>query len=224
MAEGGTLFLDEADAMDLGTQAKLLRFLQDGTYKPLGADRFKRSNVRVIAATNRNVEDLLRKGEFRSDLYYRLNVLRLDLPPLRERRGDIGLLVQHFLSSLSSPCYDWPGNVRELFNVVQRAFLFAEGPQILPCHIPVPLSVEPPESSSRFNDARARTIEAFERRYLEEMIRKHNGNVTRAAREAGKERRSFGRMIKKYGLSRVGFDPVDGPSGSHPQDSQNKLS
>jgi DNA-binding NtrC family response regulator len=231
MAEGGTLFLDEADALDPGTQAKLLRFLQDGMYKPLGSDRFKRSNVRVIAATNRNVEGMLKTGEFRSDLYYRLNVLRLDLPPLRERRGDVVLLAQHFLLSLCSPLtlpgksfspaalqrlmsYDWPGNVRELFNVVQRAFLFAEGPQILPCHIPVPSYDEPSASSGQFNDARARTIESFERRYVEEMIRKHNGNVTHAAREAGKERRSFGRMIKKYGLSRVRIDPVNGPSSS----------
>ena len=100
MAEGGTLFLDEVDALDLGTQAKLLRFLQDGTYKPLGADQFKRSNVRVIAATNRNVEDLISNGGLRKDLYYRLNVLRLDLPPLRERRVDIPILARHFLDFL----------------------------------------------------------------------------------------------------------------------------
>jgi DNA-binding NtrC family response regulator len=235
MAEGGTLFLDEADALDLGAQAKLLRFLQDGMYKPLGADRFKRSNVRVIAATNRNIEDLLSRGEFRRDLYYRVNVLRLDLPPLRERRGDIPLLARHFLNLLSPPsgpvrksfsfaalqrlmCYDWPGNVRELFNVVQRAFIFAEGSQILPCHIPVPISVVPEQFSGGFSDARARTIEAFERHYLVEMMRKHKGNVTKAAREAGKERRSFGRMIKKYGLNRVGSDPVDGSLSSHPED------
>jgi DNA-binding NtrC family response regulator len=240
MAEGGTLFLDETDALDLGTQAKLLRFLQDGTYKPLGADCFRRSNVRVIAATNRNIEALLSEGEFRRDLYYRLNVLRLDLPPLRKRRGDIPLLARHFLAALYQPsipvkksfssaalqrlmCYDWPGNVRELFNVVQRAFIFAEGPQILPCHIPVPIPVVPEESSGRFSDARAQTIAAFERHYVGEMIRKHNGNVTQAAREAGKERRSFGRMLKKYRLGRVGSDPDDGSLTSHPDDSQNKL-
>lgn len=226
MAEGGTLFLDEVDALDPGAQAKLLRFLQDGTYKPLGADRFKRSNVRVIAATNRNIEALMTKGDFRSDLYYRLNVLRLDLPPLRERRGDIPLLARYFLASLSPPSgsikksfssaalqrlmgYDWPGNIRELSNVVQRAFIFAEGPQILPCHIPVPMSV-PEEISGRFSVARARTIEAFERQYVGDLIRKYQGNVTQAAREAGKERRSFGRMLKKYGLNRVKSDPTDG--------------
>jgi len=238
MAEGGTLFLDEADALDPGAQAKLLRFLQDGMYKPLGADRFSRSNVRVIAATNRNIEALLSSGEFRRDLYYRLNVLRLDLPPLRERRGDIPLLAQHFLTALCPPsspshkafsfaslqklmCYDWPGNVRELSNVVQRAFIFAEGSQILPCHLPIPVSPVPDQLTGRFNDARARIIEAFERHYVRAMLRKHNGNVTRAAREAGKERRSFGRMLKKYGLSRVGSDPGDGSQTSHPEDSQN---
>jgi DNA-binding NtrC family response regulator len=224
MAAGGTLFLDEIDALDLGAQAKLLRFLQDGTYKPLGADRFIKIDVRVIAATNRNIEALVSNGEFRRDLYYRLNVLRLDLPPLRERHGDISLLAEHFLSSLTPPgakpkslstaalqklnCYDWPGNVRELLNVVQHALVFAEGPQILPCHIPVPVAVaEPEKPHGLFRDARTRTIEAFERQYVQEMIRKHNGNVTQAAREAGKERRSFGRMIKKYGLSRAVSDP-----------------
>ena len=224
MAAGGTLFLDEIDALDLGAQAKLLRFLQDGTYKPLGADRFIKSDIRVIAATNRNIEALVSSGEFRRDLYYRLNVLRLDLPPLRERHGDIPLLAEHFLSSLTPPgvkpkslssaalqklnSYDWPGNVRELLNVVQHALVFAEGPQILPCHIPVAVAIaEPEKPHGLFRDARTRTIEAFERQYVQEMIRKHNGNVTQAAREAGKERRSFGRMIKKYGLSRAISDP-----------------
>ena len=224
MAAGGTLFLDEIDALDLGAQAKLLRFLQDGTYKPLGADRFIKSDVRVIAATNRNIEGLISSGEFRRDLYYRLNVLRLDLPPLRERHGDIPLLAQHFVSSLTPAgvkpkslstaalqklnCYDWPGNVRELLNAIQHALVFAEGSQILPCHIPVPVAAaEPEKPHGRFRDARTRTIEAFERQYIQEMMRKHNGNVTQAAREAGKERRSFGRMIKKYGLSRAVSDP-----------------
>ena len=232
MAQRGTLFLDEIDALDLGAQAKLLRFLQDGTYKPLGADRFLHSDVRVIAATNRNIEDLVREGQFRSDLYYRLNVLRLDLPPLRERPGDIALLAAHFLSSLCPPsssrrkwfspaalhrlsCYDWPGNVRELFNIIQRAVVFAEGPEILLCHVPVPVTLAPEESSGRFRDARTCSIEAFERRYIGELMRKHKGNVTHAAREAGKERRSFGRMVKKYGMKRVSSDPAGGSSDSH---------
>lgn len=224
MAAGGTLFLDEIDALDLAAQAKLLRFFQDGTYKPLGTDRFIRSDVRVIAATNRNIEALVSSGQFRADLYYRLNVLRLDLPPLRERREDITLLAWHFLSSLTPPgakpksfstaalqkliCYDWPGNVRELLNAIQHALVFAESSQILPCHIPVPvIAVDSENTSGLFREARTRTIEAFERQYVQEMIRKHNGNVTQAAREAGKERRSFGRMIKKYGLSRAVSDP-----------------
>jgi len=225
MAAGGTLFLDEIDALNLSTQAKLLRFLQDGSYKPLGTDRFVRSDVRVIAATNRNIEALVSSGQFRADLYYRLNVLRLDLPPLRERREDIPLLAWHFLSSLTPSgakrksfstaalqklmCYDWPGNVRELLNAVQHALVFAESSQILPCHIPAPVTTAGSEKPcGLFREARTRMIEAFERQYVQEMIRKHNGNVTQAAREAGKERRSFGRMIKKYGLSRVVSDPV----------------
>jgi len=227
MAEGGTLFLDEIDALDLRAQAKLLRFLQEGMYKPLGADRFWKSNVRLIAATNQPIEILVRDGQFRSDLYYRLNVLRLELPPLRKRRGDIPILAIHFLSSLGSSAgqshktfsqaaliklssYDWPGNVRELRNVVQRACVYAEDSRILPSHITLPTShvVEP--CGGRFHEARIQTIEAFERRYVEEMIRKHNGNVTHAALEAGKERRAFGRLIKKYGISRVDLDPAAG--------------
>ncbi|MGH9440283.1 MAG: sigma 54-interacting transcriptional regulator, partial [Terriglobia bacterium] len=140
MAEGGTLFLDEIDALSLPAQAKVLRFLQDGTYRALGAERFIQSNVRVIAATNCDLESLIRRKEFRSDLYFRLNVLQITLPPLRERRGDIRLLAHYFLDSLSNGkpnirCFspgalnlleqhDWPGNVRELRNVVQRAMVF----------------------------------------------------------------------------------------------------
>jgi DNA-binding NtrC family response regulator len=216
-----------------------LRFLQDGTYKPLGADHFVLSDVRIIAATNRKIEALLAEGKFRSDLYYRLNVLGLDLPPLRERRADISLLASHFLTRLCAPsnptakffsaaalqmltCYDWPGNVRELFNVVQRAFVFAETSQILPCHISIRECVGLDELSGPFGDARARTIAAFERRYVEEMIRKHKGNVTHAAREAGKERRAFGRMLKKYGIDRVSPRPVAGSLNAHLQDPQTK--
>jgi DNA-binding NtrC family response regulator len=220
MAEGGTLFLDEIDALSLAAQAKLLRFLEDGAYRALGADRFTRANVRVIAATNRDLESCMREKQFRSDLYFRLNVLQLRLPPLRERRGDIGLLARHFLESCCaaggarrksfSPAtlrilemYSWPGNVRELYNVVQRAVVFCSGRQILPSHISLSTPAQVPSHRvSSFRHARKEAIESFEQHYVREMLRKHRGNVTRAAFEAGKDRRAFGRLVKKYSVDR----------------------
>ena len=226
MAEGGTLFLDEVDSLSLSNQAKLLRFLQERSYRALGADRFTRANVRVIAATNRCIEQAVRQKEFRSDLYFRLSVLRLNLPSLRERHGDVSLLAKHFLENecagkrkVLSPAaihklesYPWPGNVRELFNAVQRAFVFSPGRQILPEHIS--LAGEALEEAhgqpvhENLRTAKQHMIVEFERRYIEELLAKHQGNVTRAAREAGKERRAFGRLVKKYGIA--GHDAVMG--------------
>src|ERR1051325_5765417 len=143
MADRGTLFLDEVDALPLTAQAKLLRFLQERTFKPLGADRFQRADVNVLAATNRCLESLVREKRFRADLYFRLNVLTMHMEPLRQRREDIGLLSQHFADAICAEqalprvvvtpaairrlmYYDWPGNVRELHNVVQRAVVCAD--------------------------------------------------------------------------------------------------
>ena len=220
MAEGGTLFLDEIDALSLGAQGKLLRLLQERTFRPLGADRFERAEVTVIAATNRDLEALVRDKQFRSDLYFRLNVLRLHLPPLRQRRSDIALLALHFLREqgetgraipkLISPAalrgltlHDWPGNVRELANVVQRAMVASDGPYLLPRHITLPLRPDACPTGSPFRSARAAAVETFERGYVEDLLRKHHGNVTHAAREAHKDRRAFGRLIKKYRIDRV---------------------
>ena len=224
MAEGGTLFLDEVDSLSLPVQAKLLRFLEDHSYRPLGADRFTRANVRVLAAANRDLELCVRDKQLRFDLYFRLNVLQLRLPALRDRRGDIPLLARHLLESLSgaasgsssaaappkafSPSalrmlmhYHWPGNVRELFNLVQRAAVLAPGPQILPSHLSIPTPASAPTTSpATFRAGRAGAVAAFERLYVEEMLRKHGGNITRAAIEAGKDRRAFGRLVKKYAL------------------------
>ena len=224
MAEGGTLVLDEIDTLSLTAQAKLLRFLEEHTYRPLGAVRFTHVNVRVIAATNRDLESCLREKQFRSDLYFRLNVLRLHLPALRDRCGDATLLARHFLESLCgvsgsprksfSPSalgklegYNWPGNVRELFNVVQAAFVFSKGTQIFPCHLSLPSSDAARETPQRtFREAKTQIIEAFERAYVEELLARHHGNVTRAAAEAGKDRRAFGRLAKKYDIPRRAGD------------------
>jgi DNA-binding NtrC family response regulator len=220
MAEDGTLFLDEVDALSPANQAKLLRFLQEGTYRALGAERFTRSNARVIAASNRSIEDRVQQGQFRNDLYFRLNVLRLHLPPLRERREDIPLLAQHFLDhecaserackSFSAAAmrkiekHSWPGNVRELFNAVQRAAVCSKGHTITPQDIALAnegaATESNPITSEGFQRSRQQVIEQFERGYVEHLLRRHAGNVTHAAHEAGKERRSFGKLVKKYNL------------------------
>jgi two-component system, NtrC family, response regulator GlrR len=220
MADDGTLFLDEIDALSPTNQAKLLRFLQEGTYRALGADNFTRSSARVIAASNRSIEDRVQHEQFRSDLYFRLNVLRLHLPPLRERREDIALLAQHFLDRESASgqtrktfsaaairkltSHFWPGNVRELFNSVRRAAVCCKGQTISPQDI-ILVNEPSPAKSDRstgegFQQARRQAIEEFERGYVAHLLARHAGNVTQAAREAGKERRSFGKLVKKYNL------------------------
>jgi DNA-binding NtrC family response regulator len=218
LAQGGTLFLDEIDALSLAGQAKLLRFLEDRTFKPLGAERFTRVDVRMVAATNHDLEASVEAGRFRPDLFFRLNVFRLRLPPLRERPGDIALLADHFLESMAresgteqkalSPgalrrltLHRWPGNVRELHNVVQRAVAFTDGSQILPSHISLSLGTvtsDPVTAGVKFREARAQAIQDFERLYIQELLHKHHGNITRAAREGGQDRRAFGRLVKKH--------------------------
>jgi transcriptional regulator with GAF, ATPase, and Fis domain len=239
MAEGGTLFLDEIDSLAPAAQAKLLRLLQEGMYKPLGAEEFMRADVRIMAATNSDLEQDIAAKRFRPDLFFRLNVLRLVMPPLRERPTDIPILARHFvqqacveagvpLKTLSPEAIDvlvrasWPGNVRELLNVMQRAVVFAQGGTILSQHLTITSTIasttpapfiqesrppDPPTSDDASGDhsfraARARALEAFERSYVETLLRKHNGNVTRSAREAQKDRRAFGRLMKRYSIDR----------------------
>jgi two-component system, NtrC family, response regulator GlrR len=221
MAKGGTLFLDEVDSLSLVVQSKLLRFLQEGSYRPLGADSFTHADVRIIAATNRNLEECVRRNLFRRDLYFRLNVLLLQLPALRNRPGDVSLLAAHFAESEQagrqcakkafSPAalrklesHHWPGNVRELFNVVQRAILYSSGTSIMPASIslndPAPVAAQSVPAPMSLSAAKQHMIANFERSSLEELMSRHQGNVTQAAREAGKERRAFGRLLKKYGI------------------------
>ncbi|MBV9183649.1 MAG: sigma-54-dependent Fis family transcriptional regulator [Acidobacteria bacterium] len=216
MGAGGTLFLDEIDSLSLASQAKLLRLLQEGTYRALGAPRSEAANVRIIAASNQNLEASVREKRFRSDLYFRLNVVTLHMPPLRERRGDILLLAQHFLKSLSSrgestlkvllptaarklESYDWPGNVRELYNVIQRAFVLSPAPRIHPSDIQLMNIHDTCEQSvPNFREARAAALATFEKEYVSKILSKHGGNITHAAVEAQKERRAFGRLVKKH--------------------------
>ena len=215
LANGGTLFLDEVDVLSVGAQAKLLRLLQEKSYRPLGGERFLHADVKIVAATNRDLENCVERNLFRSDLYYRLNVLRLRLPPLRERPGDIGLLVEYFLRStpggaqrsLSAgalrllAAQPWPGNARELLNAVQRAAIFSPGAQIDAAEFCLPHAGIEEASPKTFHEAKKKSVRDFERSYITNVLNRNNGNITKAAREAGKDRRSFGRLAKKYGAT-----------------------
>jgi DNA-binding NtrC family response regulator len=219
-AEQGTLFLDEVDTLSPAAQVKLLRFLQDGEYRPLGSAKSHTADVRIIAATNADLQQRVQAQRFREDLYYRLNIIALRLPPLRERREDIPLLASYFLRcygkrygrpvpGLSAAAfhklvtYPWPGNVRELETVLQRAILLSSAAVLQPEDIDLPdrLGRLEPEPDA-FSEARARVIEQFERTYLTNLLAAHQGNITRAARQAGQARRSLQRLLKKYGLKR----------------------
>jgi two-component system response regulator GlrR len=216
-AERGTLFLDEADALSLSAQAALLRVLQDKRYRPVGSNTEQQADVRIVAATNSRLDPALHAGHFRADLYYRLCVFTVNLPPLRERREDILSLAEHFLRkhatsdapvpSLSARAqdallsYEWPGNVRELENAITRSIHFCRGGVI----DAKDLCLEPnrPVSSQNvsagvFKAAKRQAIEVFERAYLQRLMAEHNGNVSRGAYAAGKERRDLGRLLKKH--------------------------
>jgi two-component system, NtrC family, response regulator GlrR len=215
-AEGGTLFLDEVDSLPYGSQGKLLRFLQDRTYRPVGSSQQVLADVRVIAASNGNLTKLVAERRFRQDLFFRLNVLSMTLPALRERREDIVALAAHFVAKACecakrpplaiSPAllsqwmtYDWPGNVRELRHAVKRAVLFtAAGAS---CIQPIEESPRLPEKrvpDSSFRSAKARIINHFERNYLEMVLQSCDGNITRAAGIARKNRRAFFELLRKH--------------------------
>ena len=224
-AQGGTLFLDEIEAMSTRAQVALLRFLQDREYKPVGGARVCNADVRVIAASNAELEAMAGNGQFRPDLLYRLNVLSLRLPPLRLRSGDAVLLAESFIQRLSrqyrTPVktlhedsvaflnrYEWPGNVRQLENFVHREFLLSDGPQIRASSL-TPLDdkgnvshAEPGGmlTATAFRQAKARAIADFERAYIAELLSRAAGNISLAARLAGKERSRLGKLVKKYGL------------------------
>jgi DNA-binding NtrC family response regulator len=222
-AEDGTLFLDEVDTLSVSAQVKLLRFLQEREYRPVGSSKSTIANVRVIVATNADLWQLVQTKRFREDLYYRLHVIALRLPPLRERRDDIPQLALHFLCRYSAQygrgpqqfstaalrklaVYPWPGNVRELETVVQRTVLLTSSSVLRPDDIELPLPYHSAMSRDEsFRQAKTRVIEQFERSYLMNLLSVHGGNVTRAAKQAGKERRAFTRLLQKYDLHRCVF-------------------
>jgi len=215
-ADGGTLFLDEVDSLPPQTQVKLLRLLQDGGYRALGSRKICQANLRVIAASNADIEEAVRAGRFRSDLFYRLNVFPLRLPPLRERKGDIPILARHFVDKyareFSVPTveisqaalqkllyHDWPGNVRELENVIQRALVLSERSTIGCAEIQLPKAPEI-SSPASFKMLKARAVVEFERTYLKRLLVENQGNISHAARAANKDRRAFWELLRKHNL------------------------
>jgi two-component system response regulator GlrR len=221
-AEGGTLFLDEIDSLPLLAQVKLLRFLQEKEFRPLGAARAQKADVRVLAASNGDLESAVDEGRLRRDLYYRLNVIPLRLPPLRERREDIPLLARHFLqkhalerrAELSPRAlqslldYDWPGNVRELEHVVERAIVLSQDEELIrEHHVALPRSPEraPSPVAATFQQAKADAVARFEAAYVRELLATHRGNISRAARAADKNRRAFWELIRKHGIDASSF-------------------
>jgi transcriptional regulator with PAS, ATPase and Fis domain len=215
-AEGGTLFLDEIDGLTPPAQMKLLRFLQDGEYRPVGSQQIAHASIRVVAAANCDFAQLLREGKFREDLYYRLNVLTLALPPLRERRGDIVLLADHILETQAAGTknppkklalgalnrllgHSWPGNVRELENELTRAVVLCDGDTIELSDLSLPDDGAAAEPQS-FQTTKWRVIHRFEHDFLETALRAHHGNITQAARAVKKNRRAFWELLRKHGL------------------------
>lgn len=213
VSEGGTLFIDEIAEMAPGLQAKLLRVLENGHYRRVGSTHEAVADVRIIAATNKNLEDEQKSGRFREDLYYRLNVVSIRLPTLKERRQDIPELVQHFLSTRrigATPftitpdaldtlmTYDWPGNVRELANVLERAQILAEDQTITIDDLPDALLDHRGPTSDTSRDARH--LREVERQHVHFILRQEKGNKVHAAKALGISRRALYRLIKKHHL------------------------
>jgi len=215
VAEGGTLFIDEVAEMSPGLQAKFLRVLEDGHYRRVGSTKELRADVRIVAATNKPLEEEQKAGRFREDLYFRLNVISLNLPPLRERREDIPLLVDHFLKTrplVRKPmtvapeamallaAYDWPGNIRELANVIERAQILAEGETITVDDLPEALLKALPPSPDVVID-RSDALDTVERNHVVAVLAKCGGNKVTAAKALGVSRRTLYRLIEKYSLA-----------------------
>jgi transcriptional regulator with PAS, ATPase and Fis domain len=224
-AEGGTLFLDEIGTISSFIQVKLLRLLENKEYKPLGDSHIHKANIRIIAATNRDLVSLIREGTFREDLFYRLNIVLLHIPPLKERREDIPLLIDHFIGKYSKEygrqpktfskalqeyllTCDWPGNVRELENKVQQFIVMGTtdvttSDNMQFSSIDSPNHKRGPSLKTLKNEA----VNAFEKSYLEKLLSEHNGNVVAAAKSSGKSRTALWNLIRKHDLSPKQFRP-----------------
>ncbi|MBV9773380.1 MAG: sigma-54-dependent Fis family transcriptional regulator, partial [Gemmatimonadetes bacterium] len=226
-AHGGTLFLDEVGDLAAPAQAKLLRALEERQVTRVGSTKPVAVDVRVVAATNRPLEAMAAAGSFREDLLYRLRVIHLQLPPLRERRDDVPALAAHFLAEMAARhrlparalgerarrallAYDWPGNVRELRNAIERAVVLAEGETIEPEDLPpqvagAPGALRPVDAALAdlpFADARERAVEGWERAFLEAALERHGGNVSATARALDLHRQSLQKKLRQLGITR----------------------
>ena len=230
-ADGGSIFLDEIGELALPLQAKLLRVLQEHEIRPLGATRTQRIDVRVVAATNRNLEGMLVEGTFREDLYYRLNVIQLDLPPLRGRPEDVLPLVDYFLVQFGAKqtpprryrlapeaqqlllSYSWPGNVRELHNVLERGVALCQGELIAADDLPPHVREKKPADFLAAAVARRMTLSELEREYIERVLDDEGGNKTRAAQRLGLDRKTLYRKLEEYAKASAPAEPVSSNRG-----------
>jgi DNA-binding NtrC family response regulator len=227
LANGGTLFLDEVGNLSLTTQAKLLRVIQEREFKAVGDTRTQIVDVRLIAATNKDLKAAVADGSFREDLFYRIDIFPIRVPPLRERRDDIAVLAHHFLKLFAEELgkkmtgfsegalsvltrYDWPGNVRELENAVQRAVILATDGLIRQAHLvaiadsPAHGELAVPRTGEELKrikkTAREKSVAEIERLFVQEALKRNDGNVTRSAEETGMQRANFQALMKKYGI------------------------
>ena len=219
MADGGTIFLDEIGDLEPASQVKLLRVLQERTFEVLGSSEIQAVDVRVIAATNRDLPGMVAAGDFREDLFYRLNLISLHLPPLRLRRGDIPDLARHLLRvaahthgrdelELNGSALDWlrarewPGNVRELKQLIERTVLVSQGDELDSSHLAAALAMEP-ETSPRqggFPEAGSMTLDEVERAVIQRSLERHGNNLTSVAAALGLSRGSLYRRLEKHGI------------------------
>jgi DNA-binding NtrC family response regulator len=223
VADGGTLFLDELGELPLEFQSKLLRTIQERTVRPVGSSSERAVDVRIVAASNRDLQKEVEQGNFRADLFYRLDVVRIAVPPLRDRQGDVDVLVAHLLERFGKQAgitriasdaaeklraYHWPGNVRQLRNAMERACTLGNAPELVLQDLPPELrgeqSVTPAEPTDAevgtFQEMKARRIAAMEQTYVEGLLTKHNGNVTHCSEEAGMARSAFQKLMQKYAI------------------------
>jgi len=233
-ADGGTLFLDEIGNITLSTQAKLLRFIEEREFKAVGDTRTQKVDIRLITATNKDLEGMVTDGDFRDDLYYRINIFPIEIPPLRERRDDIPALATHFLTQCSAAMdlpagefssgamnmllnHDWPGNVRELENVVERAVILAGGEVIRQGHLVDIIGMVPhvdlnvPRTAEELKNikkvARQKSVENVEKHFVLGALKRNQWNVTRAAEETGMQRSNFQALMAKYDIRIRSSDP-----------------
>ena len=216
LAKGGSIFLDEVESLPLPTQVKLLRVLQEKEFEPLGTTTPVKADVRIIAATKENLFNLIKKEKFRDDLYYRLNVVKIELPPLVKRRDDIPILISHFIDKFNRKMgkvienvskdvmnilmeYDYLGNVRELENIIEHASVMCQGTRIKTFHLPPELT---PKKQKMIIDEKESypPIQTFEKQLIQETLAKHNGNKILAAKDLGLHRSTLWRKMRKYGL------------------------